>query len=89
MTARNLTLVPPEARAEPAIDRLADLQRAITDFRRERVGKLVALLIEAQALSAELSEREAGYEPGVIDITAKLLRPLNLAEINLRKHANV
>ena len=45
--------------------------------------------IEAQALSAELSEREAGYEPGVIDITAKLLRPLNLAELNLRKHANV
>ena len=81
MTARNLTLVPPEARAEPATDRLADLQRAITDFRRERVERLIATLIEAQALSAELSEREAGYEPGVIDITAKLLRPLNLAEI--------
>ena len=60
MTARNLTLVPPEARTEPATDRLADLQRAITDFRRERVERLIATLIEGRRYTSQTHPQGVG-----------------------------
>ena len=73
----------------PPADRLVEARRVIDAIRRERVEHGIEMLAELQQWAADVSSREAGYQPGVAEIAARLLGPLNLAELNLRKHANV